>query len=530
MKYTKIARMLAYIGVFGFALFFLACNEKKGGSSSGTYRVAVASFIHETCTFCPGEEPGIEDWTYRGEPLKGDELLHGVRDWESNDYVQGFVEQSKQFDNMTLIGLSSPRDVFGGTSRTWNKQEAFDHFVNLMLEDLKEALPVDGVFLALHGAMAVRGIDRPEAEIAKRFREVVGPDVPIVATFDLHGNEDKEFLEWADGTFVTKRFPHYDSYAQGERAARYIHQVMRGEYRPAKAVRQIPILTATVLQWTGQSPLMDVMERARRWEDEYPGAYVNVFLGFPWSDVPDVGTCVQVMTNDDQALADRIAADMSEYIWRTRQGWSQGEFLQPDQAVRQAKQAIAQDKAPVILADYWDRPGDGTWTLQELLKQGTTKVLYAALTDEHALDEIWAKDLQPGDTFDMSVGGYTGEQAGVPVHITGKLVWKGPLWGYDRIAAIAHGDGNILVLSPGYQQCITPDELKFGPVNPDEYDIIVLKSRVHFRRGFDETGYAKSIFIVDAPGDWFGTTRLDALKYTNVNVNDFYPFGEVKFP
>lgn len=530
MKYTKIARMLAYIGVFGFALFFLACNEKKGGSSSGTYRVAVASFIHETCTFCPGEEPGIEDWTYRGEPLKGDELLHGVRNWESNDYVQGFVEQSKQFDNMTLIGLSSPRDVFGGTSRTWNKQEAFDHFVNLMLEDLKEALPVDGVFLALHGAMAVRGIDRPEAEIAKRFREVVGPDVPIVATFDLHGNEDKEFLEWADGTFVTKRFPHYDSYAQGERAARYIHQVMRGEYRPAKAVRQIPILTATVLQWTGQSPLMDVMERARRWEDEYPGAYVNVFLGFPWSDVPDVGTCVQVMTNDDQALADRIAADMSEYIWRTRQGWSQGEFLQPDQAVRQAKQAIAQDKAPVILADYWDRPGDGTWTLQELLKQGTTKVLYAALTDEPALDEIWAKDLQPGDTFDMSVGGYTGEQAGVPVHITGKLVWKGPLWGYDRIAAIAHGDGNILVLSPGYQQCITPDELKFGPVNPDEYDIIVLKSRVHFRRGFDETGYAKSIFIVDAPGDWFGTTRLDALKYTNVNVNDFYPFGEVKFP
>jgi len=522
-------RSLLIQGWIALLALLFACDSPNGNSSS-SYRVAVASFMHETCTFCPGEEPGIEDWTYRGAPLKGDEVLHGAKDWESNDYIQGFVQQAKQFDNMSLIGLSSPRDVFGGSSRTWNKQEAFDHFVNLMLEDLKAALPVDGVFLALHGAMAVRGIDRPEAEIAKRFREVVGPNIPIVATFDLHGNEDQDFLKWADGTFVTKRFPHYDSYAQGERAARYIHQMMRGEYHPTKAVKQVPILTATVLQWTGQSPMMNIMERARRWEDEYPGAYVNVFLGFPWSDVPDVGTCVQVMTNNDQTLADKIADDMAEFIWRVRQGWSQGEFLQPEEAVKQAQQAIVNGKTPVILADYWDRPGDGTWTLHELIKQRTNKVLYAALTDVHALEEIWNKNLQPGASFDMSVGGYTGEQAGKPVHIAGKLVWKGAVWGYDRVAAIAFGDGNILVLTPGYQQCITPEELQFGPVNPDDYDVIVLKSRVHFRRGFDETGYAPSIFIVDAPGDWFGTTRLEALKYNNIHIKDFYPFGEVKFP
>src|SRR5690606_37854419 len=175
---------------------------------------------------------------------------------------------------------------------------------------------------------------------------------------------------------------------------RYIHQMMRGEYRPTKAVKQVPILTATVLQWTGQSPMMSIMERARRWEDEYPSAYVNVFLGFPWSDVPDVGTCVQVMTNNDQTLADKIADDMAEFIWRVRQGWSQGEFLQPEEAVKQAQQAIVNGKTPVILADYWDRPGDGTWTLHELIKQRTNKVLYAALTDVHALEEIWNKNLR----------------------------------------------------------------------------------------------------------------------------------------
>ena len=74
---------------------------------------------------------------------------------------------------------------------------------------------MDAVYLALHGAMAVRDVPRPEAEVARRFREVVGPDVPIAGTFDLHGNEDGEFLEHADFAFVTKRFPHYDAYIQG---------------------------------------------------------------------------------------------------------------------------------------------------------------------------------------------------------------------------------------------------------------------------------------------------------------------------
>lgn len=510
------------------SILLSSCSNEKAKPSS--YRIAVASFHHETCTFCPGDEPEVADWVYRGAPFKGDEVLQETKDSESSDYVQGFVTQAKQFDNMTLIGLSSPRDVFGGSSRTWNKEEVFNHFIDLMIADLKEALPVDGVFLSLHGAMAVRGIDRPEAEIAKRFREVVGPEVPIVATFDMHGNEDEEFLKWADGSFVNKRFPHYDSYAQGERAARYLHQMLRGEYRPAKAVRQVPILTATVLQWTGQSPMMDIMERGRRWEDEYPGVYVNVFLGFPWSDVPDVGTSVHVMVNDDQTLADKIADDIAAYMWRVREGWSKGDFLQPDEAVRQTEQAIAQGKTPVILADYWDRPGDGTWTLHELIKQGTSNVLYAALTDTHALEEIWSKDMQPGDPFDMTVGGYTGEQAGSPVQITGRLLWKGAQWNYDQVAAISFGEGNVLLLAPGYQQCITPQELKFGPIDPDHYDVIVLKTRVHFRRGFDETGYAPSIFIVDAPGDWFGTTRLEALDYKNIDIADFYPFGDVTFP
>ena len=487
-------------------------------------RVAVARFSHETCTFCPGEEPGIEDWTRSRAPYQGDEVL------SFSGYVRGFTAKAREYGDMELIGLTSPAGVWGGTSRTWNQKEVFDHFVGKMLEELEEAGPVDGVFLSLHGAMAVRNIERPEAEMARRFRDVVGDDVPIVATFDLHGNEDQVFLEYADGSFVTKRFPHYDAHKQGERAARYLRNVMRDEYEPTTATARPPIITATVLQWTGASPVMDIYERARRWEDREPGAYVNVFLGFPWSDVPTVGTTVQVMTDNDQELADEIAEDMADFIWRVRSDWAHGDFPLPEEAVTKTREAIEADQTPVVLADYWDRPGDGTWSLAELKRQGVDGILYASLTDEHALDSIWEEDLQPGDPFQAEVGGYTGEQAGDPVAIDGTVAWRGERWGYDRVAAIEFGDRSMLILVPAYQQNTTPGELRFGPIEPDDYDVFVLKTRVHFRRGFDETGYAPTIHIVDAPGDWFGTIRLDGLDYENTNLEDFYPFGDPEGP
>jgi len=122
----------------------------------------------------------------------------------------------------------------------------------MIIEDLRAAMPVDGVYLALHGALAVRNVRRPEAELARRVREVMGPGVPIAGSFDLHGNEDEEFLRWADFSFVTKRYPHYDTRIQGERSARLIISTARGEYTPTTVTRKPGIITPTVVQWTGQ--------------------------------------------------------------------------------------------------------------------------------------------------------------------------------------------------------------------------------------------------------------------------------------
>jgi microcystin degradation protein MlrC len=373
--------------------------------------------------------------------------------------------------------------VYGGSSRSWNTEESFDHFVGIMLDDLREAMPVDGVYLALHGAMATRNIPRPEAEVARRFREVVGPDVPIVASFDLHGNEDEEFLRWADMAFITKRYPHYDAGLQGARSLHSLVRIARGLYKPATASRKPGVITPTVVQWTGKSPSMDIMERARRWESREKDVFVSVAYGFPWADVPDVGATVHVMTNDDQELAERIADDMSDFIWRVREGIFGEEYPQPAAAVE------------------------------------------LALRDERVLAELEANEAEVGDPFDMEVGGFAGEASGAPVRVTGTISYLGEGVGYDNIAGVTFGDGNTLLITPALKQVMWTEEIDFGPIDPDDFDVFVVKSRVHFRRGFDETGYAKSIYIVDVPDPHIGTTRLDALPYENVTLTDHYPYG-----
>jgi microcystin degradation protein MlrC len=502
-----------------------ACNsatnvETEVATQDDKLRFAVMTFAHETCTFCPGGDSDIERWTKLQPPYVGNEILTS-----SDTYIRGFVAAAREYSDVELVGLSSPVGVYGGSSASWSTEEAFDHFIDIMLDDLRAAMPVDGVYLALHGAMAVRNVPRPEAEIARRFREVVGPDVAIVGSFDLHGNEDAEFLRWANMAFVTKRYPHYDAGLQGARSLRSLVQQGRGLYKATTATRKPGVITPTVVQWTGKSPSMDIMERARRWESREEDVYVSVFYGFPWADVPDVGATVHVMTNNNQALAEQIADDMSDYIWRVREDLFGDEFPQAEGAVATAARAFSAGNTPTVLADYSDRSGDATHVLAQVLEQDLSGVLIATIRDENVIDTLLANDAQVGDRFSMPVGGFAGPASGEPVQVDGTLTFLGEAFGYPAVAVIEFGDRNSLIITPALKQILWTDELRFGPLDPDNFDTFVVKSRVHFRRGFDETGYAKTIVIVDAPGPFVGTVHLDALPYENVTLDDYYPYG-----
>ncbi|HZO38918.1 MAG TPA: M81 family metallopeptidase, partial [Methylomirabilota bacterium] len=277
-------------------------------------RIAVLNFVHETVTFLPNDTT-LDDFVHDGSPARGEALLA----WEPRSYMGGFVKVAREHAGVELVGIESPLWPRTGTGSGWITTEAYEHFLGRMIAELKTGGRWHGVYLALHGAMGVRGVARPEADIARRVREVVGRDAFIAGTFDPHGNEDAEFLRQADFAFCAKYFPHYDSRLQGERAARMLIRAIRGDYTPVSATVKVPILTATVLQWTGASPWIDLVQRALTWEAREPDLYMNVFFGFPFADVPDVGMTIEAMTNGKPELARKAAEDVATWAWRRRE-------------------------------------------------------------------------------------------------------------------------------------------------------------------------------------------------------------------
>jgi microcystin degradation protein MlrC len=492
-------------------------------------RIAVLKFAHETVTFLKPDTT-IDDFTYPGSPASGEALLGS----EPDSYIGGFVKVAREFEGVELVGIESPLWSKKGTGSGWITNATYEHFVGKMIAQIKADGNFDGVYLSVHGAMGVRGVPRPEAELARRVREAVGPDVFIVGTFDPHGNEDEEFLRHANMAFTVKYFPHYDSYLQGERAARMLVRAIRGDYRPTHVTVKVPIISPTVLQWTGASAWRDLVQRALTWEARAPDVYVNFFFGFPWSDVPDMGMTFQVLTNGKPELARQIADDMVQTAWRRREELLNSARIHSiTEGVSLTRNAVANGATPVVLADHSDRSGYATWLLREIIAQDLGKTLIATIADANAISRLRDSGVKPGDAFDMDVGGLADESAGTPVRVTGTVlsVSAGP---YEKArqfwVIVGFGRGNVLVISPYLAQIIELTTLRAIGLEPDEFDVIAIKSRVHFRRGFDDSGFAKTILLVEPDEPFLGTVRLDGLAYENVDLTQFYPYGQPVFP
>lgn len=492
-------------------LLLSSCSNIKQADSD-TFKIGAAVFSHETCTFCP-QETGIEEFEYYGPPLTGNEIL------SEGAYISGFASRLKEYDNVILEGITSPRGAVGGSSGSWITTEAFDKYTGLMQDDIRANGPYDGIYLSLHGAMAVTGIPKPEAEIVRRIREVAG-DIPIIVTLDLHANEDHELSDVATGVIIIKRYPHYDSHYQGERAARLMVNTLKGAYKPVMSTRKPGVITPSVYQGTGVSPAMEIMERARRWEDRVPGVYVSVAFGFAYADVPDVGATVMVITNDDKELADEIADDMSEYIWRVRDEFAGKKLPEATEGVAMSIAAAKEGKTPVVIADHSDRTGNSTHILAELIKQGAKNFCLATISDKKLIDQLTESGAATGDNLTVMVGGYADEYAGEPVEISGTLEYFDKYGRFDKTAVLRFGNNNTVIVTPELHQVTNTGILNTLNLSIEEIDIIVLKSRVHFRRGFYENGLAGAIYEVDAPG--LGPADLTTINYKNI-PKDIYP-------
>jgi microcystin degradation protein MlrC len=529
---VKIQRRQALAGLGAAAMLPMAAGAQtssKPNANVRPVRIAVMHFAHETVTFLPYDTT-TDDFIYEGSPARGEALLSS----QPTGYIGGFVKVAREYANVELVGIESPLQSKKGSGSGWITKEAFHHFLDRMIADLKAQGHFDGAYLSLHGAMGVRDVAKPEAQIAQRVREVIGPKAFMAGTFDPHGNEDAEFLRYSNFAFTIKYYPHYDGFLQGERAARMLIRAIRGDYKPVSATRKPPILTPSVLQWTGASPWMDLVQRALTWESREPDAYVNFYYGFAFADAVDAGMCFQVITNGNPELADHIADDMAGTAWRLRDELlHHTKVYHHAEGVRVAKEAMQKGEAPLVLADHSDRTGAATWLLQQIIEQKLGNTLIGTIADEDAINTLRSKGVKVGDAFDMEIGGRLDVSAGKPVRIRGTVntVSGGISRGGGKAAgsqlwvSVKFGDGNVVVISPYLSQVIYPVSFLDLGINPDAFKAFAIKSRVHFHRGFTDSGYCRTFILVEPDQPFVGTVRLEALNYQHLPIKKFYPYN-----
>ncbi len=488
-------------------------------------RVAVAQFSHETCTFCP--DPTTID---RLEPhvVRGPAILDKAA--ESSSYISGFANVAREEADMELLPIVSV-GMAPGPYTSWMDLECFDKYTNEIAEAVRNMMPVDGVLLALHGAMAVREIPRPEAEITRRVRETVGDHVPIMVTLDLHANEDEALARYSDGIFILKTYPHLDSEEIGETAARCLAATVKGQVKPRQALRRPGILSASIYQASEYPPMKTIYDRCREWEKTAGVICVSVAPGYAYADVVDAGMSVVAVTDDDLALAQTIAEDVSSLAWDLREEFSRP-LPKPAAAVTDVMRLVDDGQRPVIIADGSDRTGDGTHVLRELLEQGAKNFVIAGIADAACVTRL-ERDAALGQSVEVSVGGQSTPLAGEPVRLQGKVEYLGRPQ-YTLVGPMQRGrkveEGLVAWLNLGDNRHVVVGERMRGAndesgltalgIDVSTLDIIVLKDRVHHRAYWDQV--AEVDVPVDAPG--LGPADLTVLEYKNV-PNDIYPIG-----
>lgn len=487
-------------------------------------RIAIAGFSDETCTFCkePTTVERFEQGTVRGQAIL--ERSRGIP-----NYINGFM-RVLEAEGAEIVPIVAANKGPGGFS-SWLTTECFDKYSYEIADALKAAGRLDGVLLALHGAMAVTGVPRPEAELVRRVRKAVG-DIPIMVTLDLHANEDQEMADAADAVFILKTYPHVDSQETGEIAARCMVETVRGNFKPAMACRRPGIISASIYQASEYHPMKDIYDRCREWEKK-PGVYcVSVAPGYAYADVVDAGMSVFVVTNNDRALAEEIAQDMSDFAWSLRES-----FAEPlpgaEEATKMAMQLAAEGKGPVVIADGADRIGDSTHMLKELLRQGAKNWGIPGITDPKAA--AWLEEnAKVGDTVTVKIGGWYDENSGEPVEVTGKVSFMGrPIYKLIGpmgkgatvrdafIATIDLGDNRHVVVSQRMRGANDSAGFTAAGIDYTKLDIIVLKDRVHHRAYWDSV--AKVDIRTSVPGQ--GPSDLSLLHYENI-PEDIYPVGK----
>jgi microcystin degradation protein MlrC len=406
-------------------------------------------------------------------------------------------------------------------------QPVFEAFLARLAALLRAAMPLDGVFLALHGAATATEDADPDGTLLAMVRGIVGPDVPVLATLDLHGNISWRMVEHADmlAAFLTN--PHVDMAERGAECAAAM-RAMLGGMRPRMAFAKLPFIPPATSQNTAAGPYADAIAHGQRFLD-HEVLNVSILSGFSLGDTPKNGLSVIVTTRTDAARAQAVVAEIAARIWDSRHRWvTQLTGLE-------AATALALDvghdpeKPSLLFADVADNPGGGgrgntTYILDAFLKAGVRDAVLGILNDPSLAAEAHALGLgarftarfNRDETHPLShrleaeavVEGLSdGECIGRRGIYAGRRVPLGP-------SALLRIGGLRVAVVTQRKQLAEPAMLEMLGVDLRAVRSLVVKSRGHFRAGFDDIFPDERIVEVDVPG--LTTVVLDRVPWRQV--------------
>ena len=390
--------------------------------------------------------------------------------------------------------------------------DAFERITGELISRLKQALPVDGVYLDLHGAMVVETYDDGEGEILRRVREAVGPRVPVVASLDLHANVTRAMFVQADALVAYRTYPHTDMAETGARAAREL-QVLVGSGREfERYYYSFDYLTPIASQCTFVEPCKGIYAELARLEEKH-GASLSFTPGFPMADFADCGMAVFSYGMDGNEPDLAIEA-LRECITGSEKDFAMELHDAPD-AVRRAT-SRGEPGQPVVLADTQDNPGAGgngdtTGLLKALIQQDAQDAVLGMLIDPASAQR--AHEVGQSNSSVFTLGGRSGIPGDSPLtgEFTverlgdGRFTCSGPMFkgfrmtlGPMALLRSRAAPGVRVVLASRKCQAADQEMFRHLGVEPRKSRIVALKSSVHFRADFEPI--AKEVLVVKSPG------------------------------
>lgn len=483
-----------------------------------SFRVLTAELYHETNTFNPNlteYHSFMDRFGFFG--------ADAIRErGEANTELAGFLESGRQHGWEVIHVLSASAEPAGFVTR-----DAFDRLVGqIVAAAAANKGRLNGILLGLHGAMVTDFNEDGEGEILERLRRVVGPDMPIAITLDLHANVTPKMCQLANIIVSYKTYPHIDMRARANQAGDILHRAMLGEIRPRTLRVHRPMLDEANGGRTDIGPMIDRIAKAVAYENT-PGVFaVSINAGFGNADIKDVGPTVLVTYEGNEPQHRAFAEGIAEDIWERR-----FEVLNTYMPVGEAAaiaRAYQRGQGPIIIADYADNPGgggygDSTNLLAALLQAGVADAAFGPMVDPETAALLHQH--QVGDKVAVKLGGKTDPRfGGDPLDVTAELkvisdgsyTGDGPMVGGLRLsfgpsAVIKLGGIEILVTTEPAQMLDLQQFRAFG-IDPAAKSVVALKSMQHFRAAFEPI--AGKVIVCDSGA--LCTTYYDRLTYRNV--------------